>query len=266
MHSFLIWSNVSECVYTDRSQCMLMYLHFGLTSFIQCNTLLNVHWLPWSHARQHGPIARTMPKGAGSAGKDDGSTVRRADYITINKAWGVSLIICYGCVLLFFSPSFTTGASSFFLLSVSMSLSSFVASSFPLSLTRPGHFTFLPFLTPFVPFFPLLSLTVFRLLSFPILSFLPLSFSASHFLFFPPSYMSLHVPCPLLSFLLSHSLFLSLPPTNPFSLPCHPSISFSPSFLSIYFLLLPSLQPSLLYILRSPLPVSLLIPSSLVPL
>lgn len=193
-----------------------------------------------------------MPKGAGSAWKDDGNTARKADYIMINKTWGVSLIISDGCALLFLSPSFFPFL--YYLLIIVFSpfclnvLSLFIAPSLLLSLTRPCHFSFLPFLTllTFLPSF---------FLNYILPSFFPPSSPSSLFPSLLLTFFSFHLPtcpfssfplfCPLLSIflslLLSHSLFLYFSPHNPFFLPCHSSNSFSPSFLSVHFLLLPSL-------------------------
>lgn len=133
----------------------------------------------------------------------------------------------------------------------------------PLSLCPPPFLSF-PLLHPFI-----LSLSLFLLFTFcPLLS-IPL---------FPSLLLTFFAHCFCLSFHVSSDP--SLPSFNRFFfylsshapslcllvLPCHLYVSFTPSDILVHFLLLPSLVPSLLYIIRPPLPACFLIPTSLVPL
>lgn len=161
--------------------------------------------------------------------KDDDKAQRKTDYIMINKTLGVSLIIHCSCLLLL-SPSFflsiiicSLSFPSFQVLFTHLSLLSCLLFTFPhsLSFVLPSllfHYlppTLLP--SPHSPSSPPCSLSAFHL---PFILF--------HFFFFPsflPS-LSFFPSCPLLSVLLSHSLFFPSqdPPYLPLLL-CHSSPS-----------------------------------------
>ena len=227
-------SNVSECVQSRKCASI-----FELTSFIRRYTVFNVHWgeaLPWSHARQHQSdgLLPGRCQGGGVWGKGRWQPERKADYITIHHQQNMR---CFPYRSPWMCPSFPF--FTYYLLFIF---------SFPHTCLS----------------FPLLSLTTLCLLSSS--SFLPcFSRLCSH-----PSY----VPLPFLFRALAQFFFPSLPPFKFFTficplslllntplqcslLPFLLSIYLSPPFLLIYFLSLPSLLPSLLYVLRLPLPVPL---------